>query len=292
MDLLEAIILGVVQGMTEFLPVSSSGHLVLVPWWLGMDSPPLFYVIAVHIATILAVIIHFWKDWIALIHVSFQVLRQRSIDLTNPEVRLLWYLFIGTLPAAIIGYLFADFFENLFATPRVVSFNLLITASLLIYSERIFRRFKAGKIKDNAGNFPTNAQLEMSTSLSSATALFIGFAQAIAIMPGLSRSGSTISAGLFSGLNRVTASRFSFLLSTPIILGAGLKQMLDTVDGQTRIGQDLLVPTIVGFLVAFVVGYLSITWLLALVRRHSLYGFAIYCVAFGLLSLGATFLRG
>ncbi len=279
LDLLEAILLGIVQGATEFLPVSSSGHLVLVSWWLGYGTPPLVYSVVVHLGTTLAVLLYFWRDWKALFISALQTLKTRQLDLTNnPEQRLLFLLLIGTLPAAIIGVLFADFFEAQFSEPAIVSVSLWVTAGLLVYGERV-------------GNSEAALELEP-LAIKSNSALFIGFAQALAIMPGISRSGSTIAAGLFRSLSRTAATRYSFLLATPIIIGAGLKQTLDVITGDVLIEDGLGLALLAGFVSSAIIGYICIAFMLRFVRRQSLYGFALYCVVFGTISLGAVIIRG
>jgi undecaprenyl-diphosphatase len=302
LDLLEAIIVGIVQGATEFLPVSSSGHVVLVPWWLGLDTPPLIYTVTVHLATTVAVLIYFWRDWFILLQAGIKALRTRSFNLKeNPEFRILVLILIGTIPAGIIGLLFADQFEELFSTPAIVSFNLFITAALLSYSEWNFRKRLAdtrNAVGDAAEELTppvsesSEAEREAMKSLKIFDTVFIGFGQALAIMPGISRSGSTIATGLFRGLDRAAATRYSFLLATPIIIAAAAKQFLDVLTGEATLEDDMAGALVAGFIASFVVGYLSIAFMLRFVRRRGLYGFAIYCVAFGLLSLGAIIVRG
>ncbi len=289
MDLLEAFILGFVQGATEFLPVSSSGHLVLVSWWFNLDSPPLSYSIMVHLGTTTAVILYFWQDWLALTQAGLHAITRRTFDLdTDPELRLLIFLIIGTIPTAIIGLLLASYFENTFSEPAIVSFSLLITAALLIYGEYSSKPKELSLLEE-----PTEPPDENSLrTLKLSDAIFIGFTQAIAIMPGISRSGSTIAGGMFRGLSRPLATRYSFLLATPIILAAGAKQFLDVIIGGVDLGNDLGLALLIGFLTAAIVGYICIALMLQLVRQHGLYGFAAYCAAFGLLSLVVSLLRG
>ena len=264
-DLLEAIILGIVQGATEFLPVSSSGHLVLVPWWLGFDKPPLLFDVVVHLGTLMAVLVYFWRDWLTLVQAGLNALRNRTLQ--DPDARLLLLLAIGTIPAAIAGVLLDDVFEAAFAEPRAAALALLVTAGLLAMSERVYASTR------------TLSDINLSDTL------VIGVAQAFAIFPGISRSGSTIAAGMLRGLPRPAAARFSFLLATPIIIGAGLKQAFDVLTGSVTLTDDLVGPLIVGFLAAAVVGFVSIWFLMRLLQSRRLYGFAVYCAAFGTLSL-------
>lgn len=294
MDLLEAIILGIVQGATEFLPVSSSGHLVLVSWWLNLNNPPLTYTVMVHLGTTAAVLVYFWQDWWTLLQAGFQTIRTRSLNVEkNPERWLLFLLLVGTLPAAFIGFFFDDFFEEAFSDPKLVSLNLLVTAGLLVYGERAIRRAERRHVYDpTRDDTALAADKTPAPHIGLADAVLIGFAQALAIMPGISRSGSTIAAGMSRGLDRYAATRYSFLLSTPIILGAGFKQGLDLLGQPDVLDGGLGLALLVGFVVSAVVGYACIMLLLNIVRRYGFYGFAGYCVLFGLVSLGGVLVRG
>lgn len=269
MDLIEAIVLGILQGATEFLPVSSSGHLVLVPWYLGWDEPPLTFDVVVHLGTLTAVLVYFWRDWLTLIRAGWTALKTRSLH-RNPDqdldARLLVLLMVGTLPAALAGLLLESVFDQL-SEPPVVAALLLVTAGLLVFSER---------------------RLTANRSLGDLTlrdALTIGAAQAFAILPGISRSGSTIAAGIARGLPRASAARYSFLLGTPIILGTGSKQMLNLLLGVEPLGDGMALALVAGFASAAIVGYACIWFLMRLLQRRRLYGFAIYCAVFGTLSL-------
>lgn len=290
MDLLEAVLLGIIQGLTEFLPISSSAHLVLVPWWLGLESPPLVYTVVVHLGTIVAVLAFFWQDWYVLLQAGWKAVLARKFDLANdPNLRLLVLLMLATLPAALAGVLLADLFEEAFSEPGLVSIILMITAVVLTYGEWAARQ------KSAPTSSPETAQELDTTHLEAirySDALIIGLAQAVAIMPGLSRSGTTIATGLLRGLSHHNAMRFSFLMSVPIILGAGAKQSLDVVTGSTQIDDGLGLALLVSFLTSAIIGYASIAMMLKVVRRQGLYGFAIYCAVFGLLSLGAVMMRG
>lgn len=265
LDLLEALILGIVQGATEFLPVSSSGHLVLVPWWFGFDKPPLLFDVVVHMGTLMAVLVYFWRDWLTLLQAGLNALRNRTFQ--DPDARLLLLIIIGTIPAALAGVLLENVFEAAFAEPRAAALFLLVTAGLLTLSER---------------SYAADRDLP---EINSFDALAIGIAQAFAILPGISRSGSTIATGIMRGFPRPVAARFSFLLATPIIMGAGAKQVLDVLSGDVTVASDLVGPLIGGFFAAAGVGILSIWFLMRLLQSRRLYGFAVYCAAFGTLSL-------
>jgi undecaprenyl-diphosphatase len=269
MDIIQAIILGLVQGITEFIPVSSSGHLVLVPWLLGWESPGLVFDTVVHLGTLVAVLAYFWREWLGLITAWLRGLVHW--DWRDPQARLMWLLIVGSLPAAVIGYLLEDFFESLFGKPAWVGVFLLVTAGLLALSER------------------WGEQTREIHSLRWSDALVIGLAQTAAIAPGISRSGATLAAGLFRGLRRTDSARFSFLLATPVIFGAGLVQLVDLFWSPDPLTQ---VPGLLaGFLAAAVSGYLCIWGLLRYLQRGRLYPFAIYCACAGLLSLLVVWLR-
>ncbi len=269
MEIIQAIILGLVQGATEFIPVSSSGHLVLVPWLLGWDSPGLVFDTVVHWGTLVAVLAYFWRDWLALILAWVRGLLRW--DWRDPLARLAWLIILGSVPAAVIGFLLEDFFESLFSEPVWVSFFLLVTAGLLALSEQLGKRSRA------------------MDDLRWHDALLIGLGQAAAIAPGISRSGATMATGLFRGLQRPDAARFSFLLATPIIFGAGLFQLLDLFTVPDPLSH---VPVLLaGFLTAAIVGYLCIWGLLRYLQRGSLYPFAIYCAFVGVFCLIVAWLR-
>jgi len=282
-NLFQAFFLGVLQGATEFLPVSSSGHLVLVPWLLGWASPGLAFDAVVHWGTALAVIAYFWRDWVCLVRAAFLSLRALTLRRLRAEpslepspgsrdARLAWFILLGTVPAALIGWLLEDFFEEMFARPAAAAAFLLVTAALLTASERLGRRER---------NLDALAWPDV---------LLVGFAQALAIFPGISRSGSTIAAGLKRGLRREPAARFSFLLATPVILGAGL---LKVVDLAQMGGLAAQVPTLaIGFAAAAVVGFACIHFLLRYLQRHRLYPFAVYCAILGLVCLVVALIRG
>lgn len=261
MNILHAFFLGILQGATEFLPVSSSGHLVLVPWLLDWGSPGLAFGVVVHWGTALAIVVYFWRDWLSLIQAAFRSLYRRSF--ADPDARLFWFVVLGTIPAVPIGWKLEDFFEMLFARPVAAAGFLLVTAALLAASERMQPLVACRRERE----------LDELTWLD---ALIIGLAQALAIFPGISRSGATIAAGLARGLRRGSAARFSFLLATPIILGAGLLELLDLAQVGELTAQ---VPAlVVGFLSAGAVGFGCIHFLMRYLRRRRLYPFAVYCI--------------
>jgi len=256
-ELVQAFVLGVVQGAAEFLPVSSSGHLVLVPALFGWDEPALAFDVLLHIATLVAVVAYFRRDLWLMVRAFFS----RDPELAS-ERKLAWLVILGTIPTGIIGLAFNDFFESLFHSVSAVGVFLLVTAAFLALSERLSRK----TMHDPAGMRWMHA-------------IWIGIAQGMAIAPGISRSGATMAAGLGAGLDREQAARFSFLLSVPIILLAGGKTALDViVHSEPFPGFGV---SIVGFLAAAISGYAVIAGLLAWLRRRSLLVFSAYCAVIG-----------
>lgn len=249
MDLLNVVILGIVQGVTEFLPISSSGHLVIFQHFMDVKEG-LTLNVFLHFGTLLAVILVFWEDIWAM------------ITFKKKYRKLTYYVIIGSIPAGIIGILFEDFFERIFSTITVVGFALLVTGTLLWISDRI--EIKERNMED----------MEISDSI------VVGFAQAFAIIPGISRSGSTIVGGLFKGLNRQLAAKYSFLLSVPVIGGATLLKVKDLVT--TGMGSITTLELLIGTLSAAIAGYFSIKLLLKLINKEKLSIFAYYCWILGL----------
>jgi undecaprenyl-diphosphatase len=268
MDILQAIILGMTQGLTEFLPVSSSAHLVLIPELLGVKSNLAFDTL-LHLGTLVAVVSYFWSDVIAIIKSFFSSLvdiaRRRFIQEIKEDSfkRLSWLVIVGTIPAAFMGILLKSQFESLFSSVTAVGFFLLITGFLLWGAERMPKGNK--KIKE----------------MTFTDSLLVGIAQGFAIAPGISRSGATISTGLFLRFDRELAARYSFLLSIPAILGAALVQVKDLT-----YGFDVSTGVfIAGFLSAIIFGYLAIKFLMGYIKKRSLIIFAYYCWIVGAVSL-------
>jgi undecaprenyl-diphosphatase len=269
----QSIILGIVQGLTEFLPVSSSAHLVLVPHLLGWKIPAqeaFIFDVLVQVATLAAVVAYYWTDINAILVGMWAAMRQGE-PLANPQARLGWNIVVATLPAGIIGLMIKDTVEAAFNSPTITAIFLLGTAALLISAERLGRQ---------------NQPIESITLID---ALFIGFYQAVAIFPGISRSGATITGGMARNLGRPAAARFAFLMSMPIMLAAGLLAGKDFI-GLPNLG-SLLPVFIPGFIASAITGYLAIRWLLGYLVRHSLYVFSIYCAVLALLVLALNFIR-
>lgn len=270
MTIIEAIVLGITQGATEFIPISSSAHLVLVPWLLGWDKPNLTFDTTLHLGTLLAVLLYFRRDWLTMLAAIPRWLRTRNSN--DPDLKLLGLIILGTIPAAVLGVLFENFFESLFSQPITTAIMLFVTAVILIISERL------GKL---------SRQLETLNWLDS---VVVGLAQAVAIIPGISRSGATIAAGRLRNLQRDSAARFSFLLSAPIIFGAGVSQFAGLIHEGLHL--DAVALLVVGFLSAFASGYLVIWWLLGFLRTRPTYVFALYCALAGAACLTVALLRG
>jgi undecaprenyl-diphosphatase len=270
MTIIQTFVLGIVQGVTEFLPISSSGHLVLVPWFMDWSELGLAFSALLHWGTALAVIVAFRDDLLQLTLAGYRSLFTRS--LADPQARIAWWVVIGNIPAILIGFFFQDLFHTLFSTPVSVAGFLIINSLILIISERL------GK------------QLRTSEEIQWFDALLIGMAQAAAITPGISRSGATIATGLLLGVKRDEAARFSFLLMIPATLGAGILSLLELAQvGFLSSEWPLL---ICGFLASAVSGYLAIGWLLTYLKRRPLTIFAIYCASVGMGGLILGFLRG
>lgn len=268
MTVLQAVVLGILQGVTEFLPISSSAHLVLLPHWLGWSFEPQLvftFNVLVQLGTILAVAVYFRGEIKAIIVGMLRGLWRRT-PFESENARLGWLLVLATVPAALAGMLFKDFFEKWFHNPRGVAALLLATALLLLLSERV-----VATVRKSVGGVDW------------LDALLIGCFQALAILPGISRSGATIAGGVMRGLERREAARFSFLMAVPVMLGAGV------VAGRDLLAQPALwshaSAILAGFLAALLVGLLSIHWLLGYLQRHSLRRFAWYCALVGMAGL-------
>lgn len=261
MTALQAVVLGVLQGLTEFIPISSSAHLVIVPFLLGWQEPGVVFAVALHFGTLLAVTAYFFSDISSLARaLALSVIRRRTGD---SRARLAWALLLATIPAALAGLLFRRFFEGFFGRPFDVAFLLVVTGALLLIGEAAGRQSRELK------------------RLSRPAAVGIGFFQALAILPGISRSGATMSAGLLFGLKREAAARFAFLLAFPIILGT------ITFEARGLFGAGGSAPSILllvlGVVSAALAGLAAIRFLLGFVARRGLHVFAAYCILFGTL---------
>jgi len=255
MNYLHALLLGLLQGLTEFLPVSSSGHLVLAQAFLpGFDQPGVLFDVLLHLGTMGAVLIYFRNDVKMLLAAPFS----SAPDMKSYR-RLFWLIILGSVPTAVIGLSFKDFFESLFHDYRKAAYMLIVTGFLLFFSER-FRR--GGREEEQ---------------LTAGDALLAGVVQGGAIIPGISRSGSTIAALLLRGVDGETAARFSFLLALPAVGGAALLSLRDL----EALAEGMIPIYLAGTAVSFVAGLFSIHFLMAVIRKKRLYLFSLYCWAVG-----------
>ncbi len=247
----DAIILGIVQGFTEFLPISSSGHLVLMQELLNLNLPGNQLEVVMHAGTLFSILFVFWKDLVTL---TMSLTEKKSLTYVT-------YVVVGTIPAVIVGLGFKSQIESMFDSTLVVGINLLFTGVLLLATRFI-------QIKDR--------EISIKSSVS------IGLAQALAILPGISRSGSTISLALIMGIKPSEAARFSFLLAIPALMGAGL---LTALDGFQASGQTSLMPLILGFTTSFATGWVALKWLLTMLKKGQFYWFGAYCFIIGTLTI-------
>jgi undecaprenyl-diphosphatase len=271
MTTLQALVLGIVQGLAEFLPISSSGHLIVVPWMLGWPDHTLAFDVALHLGTFFAVAYAFLGEWIVLAKGFVTGLRSGR-PFASPEGRLLLQLVLASIPGAIAGKLLEKWADATFRAPALVASTMAVMGLVLWIAD--------AKARPVAGSTPAIPIVSMRD------ALLIGFAQCLALIPGVSRSGSTISAGLLLGVERPEAARFSFLLATPITLGAILLKGRKVLHE----GADLQ-PVIVGIVAAGIVGFLAIRVLLTYVRTHNYRPFAYYRLAFAALTFAMIFAR-
>lgn len=270
MSIIQALFLGIIQGLTEFLPVSSSGHLVIFPWLLHLPFPPLYFDLTLHLGTLFAVAFYFRKD-LKLLLQGFLVIFIKGREIETKNQKLVWYLILATLPAGILGFFFEGQVEGTFKSPLFVALMMFLIGILLLLVD-FFVAMKSppeelGKMKAK-------------------NSLFIGFAQALSVFPGISRSGMTISAGVFQGFTKEEAARFSFLLSIPVILGANIFKFQEIL--QNHINYPNL---LIGFLTAFIVGFLTIKYFLIFIKDHSFKIFSFYLFALSILVFVVYFLR-
>jgi undecaprenyl-diphosphatase len=263
-SLWQSVILGLVQGLTEFLPISSSAHLVLFEKILHVEAHSNFiFDVLVHVGTLAAVVVFFRKRIYGMIAAFFTMPFRRDQDPDRRrDFKLAWLIILGTIPAVIIGFLFKDYIEQAFAAPRWAAAMLLVTAVILIM---------------------THWARDRGRDVNAPRATSIGLAQALAIMPGISRSGSTISMGLFTGVDKSEAAEFSFLLSIPAIAGAAVLEIPDFIKAMTQ--TSLVGIYAIGAMVAAVVGYLSIFYLLSVIKKGKFFYFGVYCAIVGILGI-------
>ncbi len=273
----QALILGIVQGITEPIPISSSGHLAIIPWLFdwpsvgGDDSFSKTFDVALHLGTLFGVVAYFWRDLGRIIASAFRGMARRRFE--TYEDRLPWYIALSTVPAVIVGFLLTDLLEGPLSTPALIGVELILFGILLWYADTYLAR---------------NRLLE---NLVARDAGFIGLAQALALMPGVSRSGITMTAAMARGFNRETAARFSFLMSVPVVLGAVLLKTSETFvqgDGLPPGSADTFA---IGIISSTITGYVAIWFLLRYVRNNSFTPFVIYRIGLGLVVLLVAGLR-
>ena len=265
MDWLQALILGIIQGLTEYLPVSSSGHLAIGSYLFGLqDSDNLMFTVLVHVATVLSTFVILWSeiDWILKGLFKFKM---------NDETKYFINILISMIPVGIVGVFFKDYVEEVFGSGLlIVGIMLLVTAALLTFSY-----YAKPRIKQN---------------ISWKDALIIGVAQACAVMPGLSRSGSTIATGLLLGNKKESLAQFSFLMVIPPILGEALLDVMKMMKGEDVFGSISTLPLMVGFLAAFISGCIACKWMISIVKRGKLIYFGIYCAIVGVVTIICSFI--
>jgi undecaprenyl-diphosphatase len=264
-DAFQAIVLGIVQGLTEFLPVSSTAHLRIVPAFAGWNDPGAAFTAVVQLGTMAAVLIFFRHDLWRIAKTWFLSLRDPALR-GELDARMGWYIGLGTIPIAIFGFVFKDQIESGGRDLYLIGCALIVMGLVLLYAEHVSKRTR--DLRD----------------IKRGDATLIGFAQALALVPGVSRSGATITAGLFAGFDRESAARYSFLLSIPAVVLSGLFELRKIGDP----GGAGFVPTVIATLLAFVVGYASIAWMLRWLTSHSTAVFVIYRVALGSLVIILT----
>ena len=266
MTLFQAIVLGVIQGLSEFLPISSSAHLALAPWLFGWQDPGLAFDVALHLGTLIALVWFFWQEWITLARAAWAIMKNRRVE-TESERRVLWVV-IATIPGALAGYLLQDYAKSVFRSPALIGTMLIVMGVILWLVDRRARQDR-----------PLAAMTWIDAAL-------IGLAQMFAIIPGVSRSGSTITAGRALRFSRESAAVFSFLMSLPIISAAVV------FEGRHAIADGISAPLIAGVVASAVSGWLAISVLLKYVARHSYDVFALYRLVVGAGVLALVFYRG
>ena len=266
MTVFQAIVMGLVQGLSEFLPISSSAHLALTPWLLGWPAPGLAFDVALHLGTLIALVWFFWQEWVTLAKAFFSILRKRKLE-TESERRVA-FVVVATIPGALAGYLLQDYAKTIFRTPALIGTMLILMGVVLWLVDR--------SAKQERGI----------TTMTWRDAIIVGLAQMFAIVPGVSRSGSTITAGRAVGMTREAAAVFSFLLSLPIITAAVV------FEGRHAIANGITMPIVAGVIASAVSGWLAISVLLKFISRNSYGVFALYRLIVGAGVLAVAFYRG
>lgn len=272
MTIFQAVILGLIQGLTEFLPVSSSGHLVLVPYIFNWPAHDVSFDVALHFGTALAVLLFFYKDWLTMLSSLKDDLMENKLkadnllnkDVVRPDTYQLLTILIVSLPVGVVGILFENIIEDLFRNPASVALMLIVVSFVMLLADWFYKK----------------SSLKHKSQINFSDALIISLSQILALIPGTSRSGITISTGLFKGITREAVARFSFLLATPIILGATLIKLPDLLSGAEN-----TLSILIGILVSFISGLFAINFLLKYLKQKDLTLFVIYRVILGIIIL-------
>jgi undecaprenyl-diphosphatase len=266
LSIVQALVMGLTQGLTEFIPVSSSGHLIIVPWLLGWDDKvrdafltSIEFTVILHMGTLLALLAYFWRDWLRLIPAGLASIRDRSLK-GDPDRKLAWLIVVATIPAVLVGPLLNDTIEGAVREPARVALMLCVGAAILWLADR------------------WGSKLREMDSITFGGAFAIGVAQVLALVPGISRSGISISAGLFLGLTREAAARFSFLMATPVVAGAGAWEARKLLSHDATAPNPEMHLVVIGFLAAAISGLLAIRFMLAFLRRQPVTVFVVYRV--------------
>ncbi|MGN6162806.1 MAG: undecaprenyl-diphosphate phosphatase [Marmoricola sp.] len=291
---LQAIVMGALQGVAELFPISSLGHSILVPAWLGgswsamvksqdstANSPFLAFIVALHVATAIALVLYYWRDWVQVVLGVVDIVRTRSI--ASARSRLAALLIIATIPVGILGLIADKKLRHVFGSPRDAAIFLTINGVILLVVERLTRRSQARSGGAHAAEMSRGgSDAEDFASLGFGEATVIGASQALALFPGISRSGVTISAGLLRGLDHAKATHFAFLLATPVILGAGLLKLPELFKPENS---HIHGQVIVGSIAAFVAAFVAVAFLARYMRTRTLYPFVAYCLVAGIISI-------
>ncbi|GAA1460840.1 undecaprenyl-diphosphate phosphatase [Williamsia maris] len=278
----QSVVMGLLQGVTELFPVSSLGHSLIVPAWIGGSweqlvtesnskghTPFLAFLVALHVATALALIVYYWRDWVAIVGGFIGTLRTRRIDTANGK--LAWLIIIATIPVGIVGLVAEKPLREVFATPLIAAIFLFVNGLVLLAAETLRRRQVARRrVKGDIG------------SLSYPDAALIGSFQILALLPGISRSGATISGGILRGLDHEHSAKFAFLLATPVILAAGVLKIPELFGPE---GDGIGGQVVVGSICAFVAAFAAVAFLARFFRTRSLYPFVAYCLVAGGISI-------
>ena len=289
MSLLHAIVISLLQGAFELFPVSSLGHSVLVPALLGWDewktgdpnnASFVAFVVVLHLGTAVALLTFFWRDWLRIIAAVLRSIGQRKIS-NDPQEHFGWLIAVGTIPAGILGFLFQHPLRDLFGKPALIAVFLVLNGVMMLAGERLRRRQQV-PVPAGDGGVATTTRGKEIADIGFKEGIGVGTAQALALLPGFSRSGATITAGLLTGLRHEESARYSFMLATPIILAAGLSEVPKLFKADANIGLGIAA---MGFVISGVTAYLAVRFLLKYFETERLDPFGYYCIAFGIVCL-------